>query len=229
LGDCFPPKSPVGDFSQVHDSEEDAKQQDHLTVAGKGKSQVYELSPVSSDMLPAWSPPSHSPPCLSENPEESECSDDSWGPETLERYAVVLTAVGRLLEQSLSEREEVTEWCVTRPSPLPTYVKGLIYTEASHEAFIIAVIFLIRFLEAKPITLTKYNAQLLYLTALVVAIKWTDDDYFNSSYYAKVGGLKNVQILNDLEMDFCFTIAFNLFVSDDRFKTVEAQLLQVKE
>jgi len=161
-----------------------------------------------------------------EQPQSDEDNDDEWTPEVIAFYYKVLSAVGKALKKSLSKKKVDTAWCITQPSCIKNYVRGLIYTEATAECFIIAVIFLERYLVRNPRTpLTANNIQLFYLTALTVAIKYVDDSYFNSEYYAKIGGVADVRTLNRLEMKFLFGLNFDLMVNDDEFRETEIALL----
>jgi len=58
-----------------------------------------------------------------------------------------------------------------------------------------------------------------------VAIKYVDDSYFNSEYYAKIGGVADVRTLNRLEMKFLFGLNFDIMVNDDEFRETEIALL----
>lgn len=163
-------------------------------------------------------------PSRPENPDQG----DEWTPEIVAFYYKVLTAVGRALKKSLSREVpgKETAWCITEPSDIKKYIRGLIYTEATPECFLVAILYLERFLRSTPkVPLTQSNVQLLYLTALTVAIKYVDDSYFNSEYYAKIGGLNDVRTLNRLELKFLFGLNFDLMVDREQYRKIERALL----
>jgi hypothetical protein len=105
------------------------------------------------------------------------------------------------------------------------YVKRLgCYCQCSPECFIIAVIFLDRYLAAAPyFRLSSRTAHRLIVTAVIVALKVVDDEYFRNSYYAHVGGIP-VGELNRMELDFLKAIDFNLFVDPETFETFRERL-----
>lgn len=141
-------------------------------------------------------------------------------------YAKVLNAVGKALKRSITAKDADTIFCVKKPSDLISYIQNLIYTEATPECFVIAVIYIERYLHFNPNTeLACSNVQLLYLTALTVAIKYNDDSYFNSAYYAQIGGLDSVKTLNRLELQFLFGLNFDLGVDSWEYKKLEDSLL----
>lgn len=156
----------------------------------------------------------------------SEVEVEEIPPKNFLFYAKVLNAVGKSLKRSITKVDADTIFCVKKPSCLITYIRNLIYTEASPETFIIAIMYLERYLQYNPKSeLAQSNAQLLYLTALTVSIKYNDDSYFNSAYYAEIGGLDSVKILNKLELNFLFGINFDLGVDSWEYKQLEDKLL----
>lgn len=54
------------------------------------------------------------------------------------------------------------------------------------------------------------------LIAIIVAIKYHDDDYYRNDYYAKVGGI-SIKELNSLEKEFLKLLDFKLYISKDLF------------
>lgn len=158
--------------------------------------------------------------------EPEECGEDEWSPRMIAFYYKVLNSVGKSLKKSLQNVKVDTAWCITQPSCIKEYVRGLIYTEATPECYLIGVLYLERFLRDNPQTpLTASNVQLLYLTALTVAIKYVDDSYFNSQYYAKIGGVQDVRTLNRLELKFLFGLNFDLMVDQEQYRMIEKALM----
>jgi len=160
-------------------------------------------------------------------PEEAEeYGEDEWSPKMIAFYYKVLNSVGKSLKKSLQKVDVDTAWCITQPSCIKEYVRGLIYTEATPECYLIGVLYLERFLRDNPQTpLTASNVQLLYLTALTVAIKYVDDSYFNSEFYAKIGGVQDVRTLNKLELKFLFGLNFDLMVDEEQYQMIEKALM----
>lgn len=159
----------------------------------------------------------------------TETNEDEWSPDLLAFYYEVLNAVGKALKRTCIDMEVDTIYCICHPTCIKEYVRCLIYTEATPECFIIALLYLERFLERNThIPMTSSNVQLLYLTALTVAIKYVDDIYFNSAFYSKIGGVGDVRTLNRLELKFLFGLNFNLMVDREQYHETERALLGAK-
>ena len=59
---------------------------------------------------------------------------------------------------------------------------------------------------------------------MMVAIKYNEDEYYSSKFYAKIGGVTLAEIIN-LEYTFLSLINFNLFVSEELFHKYNDYLL----
>jgi hypothetical protein len=57
----------------------------------------------------------------------------------------------------------------------------------------------------------------VFLTAIVIAIKFNEDEYDSNSTFAKVGGIP-LEELNKLEIEFCKLMKFGFFVDLKSFK-----------
>nr|AFK44566.1 unknown [Lotus japonicus] len=91
------------------------------------------------------------------------------------------------------------------------------YSGCSPSCFVLAHIYVDRFLQHTEIKLTSLNVHRLLITSIMLATKFMDDAFFNNAYYAKVGGVSTSE-LNRLEMSFLFGIDFRLQVSVDKFQ-----------
>ncbi|KAG5514444.1 hypothetical protein RHGRI_035757 [Rhododendron griersonianum] len=97
------------------------------------------------------------------------------------------------------------------------------YSCCSPSCFVLAHIYLERFIQRKKVHLTSLNVHRLVITSVMVAAKFIDDAYFNNTYYARVGGV-STQELNRLEMKFLFGLDFRLHVSVEAFGKCCSQL-----
>nr|GMD43719.1 cyclin-P3-1-like [Ipomoea batatas] len=97
------------------------------------------------------------------------------------------------------------------------------YSSCSPACFVVAYIYLERFLSQTAGFLTSLNVHRLSITSIMLAAKFLDDDCYNNAYYAKVGGITNSE-LNKLEMKFLTSLDFRLHVSVDTFNTYCLQL-----
>ena len=51
---------------------------------------------------------------------------------------------------------------------------------------------------------------------MVIAIKFNEDDFYSSEFYAKLGGISKSE-MNNLEYEFYCMISFNLYVKEELF------------
>ncbi|KAE8712167.1 Cyclin-P3-1 [Hibiscus syriacus] len=85
------------------------------------------------------------------------------------------------------------------------------YCKCSNSCFVVAVIYIDRFLQQIDAYLTLLNMHRLLITSVLVAAKFMDDQCNNNAYYAKAGGVSREE-LNRLEM-FLFDLDFRLHVT----------------
>ncbi|XP_058748748.1 cyclin-P3-1-like [Vicia villosa] len=90
------------------------------------------------------------------------------------------------------------------------------YSSCSPSCFVVAHVYVDRFIQHTEIKLTSLNVHRLLITSIMLAAKFIDDAFFNNAYYAKVGGVSTSE-LNRLELSFLFGIDFRLQVSVDTF------------
>ncbi|KAJ6736104.1 CYCLIN [Salix viminalis] len=141
----------------------------------------------------------------------------------------VLRLVSSLLDKSVQKNEMLLE--TTQIKDVVTIFHGLRpptvsirdyidrifkYAACSPSCFVVAHIYMDRFLQQTDIRLTALNVHRLLITSVMIAAKFVDDAFFNNAYYAKVGGVSTEE-LNRLEMKFLFSIDFRLQVNVNTF------------
>jgi len=141
-----------------------------------------------------------------------------------------MTALGKIIERRCvpaSNGGPLTSFdSVARPRvQLPDYAKMLDkHLECSRESFILTLVYIDRLLDDNPdFMLTPLSTQKLFLTGLVVAAKFHDDEYMSNQHYAHVGGLRTRE-LNSLEAQLLTLLRWRLVVSPQE---CEAYLQQV--
>mmetsp|Transcript_9013 Transcript_9013/g.14345 ORF Transcript_9013/g.14345 Transcript_9013/m.14345 type:complete len:343 (+) Transcript_9013:260-1288(+) len=148
----------------------------------------------------------------------------------------ITTAVGCILAQVCAANEKLL---LTRIPPKSRFqatnrplisIQGYVsriakYSQCSSQSFILALIYIDRLIQRNPsFLITSLNAHRLFITAIVVAAKFSSDFFFKNSFYAKVGGISTPE-LNELELEFLFRIHFVLFVKEETFKQYHAHLM----
>ncbi|XP_020238763.1 cyclin-P3-1 isoform X2 [Cajanus cajan] len=141
----------------------------------------------------------------------------------------VLTLLSSLLERLVQRNETLLEakhmedvLTVFHGLRAPTlsvrkYIDRIFkYSGCSPSCFVVAHIYVDRYIQHTEINLTSLNVHRLLITSIMLAAKFMDDAFYNNAYYAKVGGVSTSE-LNRLEMSFLFGIDFRLQVSIDTF------------
>ncbi|WCJ21531.1 cyclin p1 1 [Euphorbia peplus] len=110
------------------------------------------------------------------------------------------------------------------PVSIQQYIDRIFkYSGCSPSCFVVAHVYVDRFVQNTDIPLTSLNVHRLLITSVMVAAKFIDDAFFNNAYYAKVGGISTAE-LNRLEMKFLFSIDFKLHVNVNTFGRYCSQL-----
>ena len=91
------------------------------------------------------------------------------------------------------------------------------YSNAENNTIILAIIYIDRICNKTGLILNKYNIHRILISAILVAIKYNEDQIYDNVYFSKVAGVP-VSELNYLERKFLEIINYDLFVSDELFK-----------
>ncbi|OMP05017.1 Cyclin P/U [Corchorus capsularis] len=142
----------------------------------------------------------------------------------------ILSLLSNILEKSIqrneklqegSRRKEVVTIFHGSKSPslsIKQYAERIFkYSKCSNSCYVVALIYIDRFLQQMGAFLTSLNAHRLLITSVMVAAKFMDDQCYNNAYYAKVGGVSTEE-MNGLEMKFLFSLDFRLHVTTEVFR-----------
>ncbi|PWA63438.1 cyclin-like, Cyclin PHO80-like protein [Artemisia annua] len=103
---------------------------------------------------------------------------------------------------------------------IPKYLDRIYkYTDCSPACFVVGYVYIDRLIHRHPGSLVvSLNVHRLLVTSIMVAAKVLDDVHYNNAFYARVGGVTNVE-LNRLEVEFLFMLDFELTVSSRVFES----------
>ena len=90
------------------------------------------------------------------------------------------------------------------------------YGKICESTLIMMLIYVDRICHRYNFKITYHNIYKLMLIAMVIAIKYNEDEIYTSDFYAKLGGISKIE-LNKLEYEFVCMINFKLFISEDLF------------
>lgn len=97
------------------------------------------------------------------------------------------------------------------------FARLYLHTDCSDSCYILCFIYLDRLLQSYPeLKLSKRNIHRLILSTLILAIKYTEDRYYDNEVYAKIGGV-SLKELNNLEVRMLFLLDYGLYVSNELF------------
>lgn len=100
---------------------------------------------------------------------------------------------------------------------LAAYIDRILkYSKAEDPSLILALIYIDLLCDQSKFRLTDHNIHRVLLTAIVIAIKFNEDDYFANSFYAKVGGISNDE-LNTLEYEFLVICNFTMAIKQEKY------------
>ena len=90
------------------------------------------------------------------------------------------------------------------------------HSKISVSTLVYILIYIDRFCHKYRFKINYYNIYKLIIASMVVAIKFNEDDYYSSEFYAKLGGISKIE-MNRLEYEFVTMINFNLFIQDELY------------
>ena len=90
------------------------------------------------------------------------------------------------------------------------------YAVPEKNTLILSLIYIDRLCKLGNIVLTYYNIHRILFTAILLAIKYNEDEFFENNYYANIAGIKICE-LKVIEYNFFCICDFNLFVNVDIF------------
>ncbi|EKX44257.1 hypothetical protein GUITHDRAFT_43885, partial [Guillardia theta CCMP2712] len=102
------------------------------------------------------------------------------------------------------------------------------YSSCSYCCFVVGVIYMDRFIQRqrmleRDFRINSLNVHRLLLASVMVAAKFLDDFYYSNEFWAKIGGVPNVE-LNTLEIEFLFLTNFELHVRIDVYDSYREEL-----
>ena len=90
------------------------------------------------------------------------------------------------------------------------------YSKINGSTLIFILIYIDRLCLKNKFKITFLNIYKFILTALVIAVKFNEDEFYSSEFYAKLGGISKTE-MNIMEYEFITMINFNLFIKEELF------------
>ncbi|KAJ8434612.1 hypothetical protein Cgig2_025038 [Carnegiea gigantea] len=93
------------------------------------------------------------------------------------------------------------------------------YTNCSPSCFVVGYVYIDRLLHKHPeMLISSLSVHRLLVTSLLIASKMLDDVQYNNAFYARIGGVSNME-LNRLELELLFLLDFEVMVSSPVFES----------
>lgn len=101
--------------------------------------------------------------------------------------------------------------------PIEDFIERLIiYSMIEYSTLISTFIYMDRFIDMCDVRLSINNIHKVFLTAMIISIKYNEDIHYKNEIFCKIGGISLGQ-LNNLEMIFLQSIGFQLFISEEEY------------
>ncbi|XP_002280845.2 cyclin-P3-1 [Vitis vinifera] len=91
------------------------------------------------------------------------------------------------------------------------------YANCSPSCYVVAFLYINRYLKRVGVRLTSLNVHRLLITAVMLAAKFMDDMFYDNAFYAVIGGL-SIKEMNSLEVKLLFDMDFRLHVTVETFR-----------
>lgn len=102
------------------------------------------------------------------------------------------------------------------------------YSLMEKNTLILSLIYIDRFCELGQVTLTYYNIHRILFIAILIAIKYNEDNFYDNKFYAEIAGVK-LNELNTIEYNFILLCDYKLFVSDETFDKYNTYLNSIQK
>ncbi|XP_057549854.1 cyclin-P3-1 [Amaranthus tricolor] len=146
-----------------------------------------------------------------------------------EKPPKIVSIIGSILERNIQKNEKLLKkWrskdrvTIFHGSRAPTmdipqYLERIYkYSKCSSSCFVVAYIYLDRFIQATNCYLTSLNAHRLLIASVLVATKFIEDVGYNNAHFAKIGGV-NIAEMNKLELKLLCSLSYRLHVTVETF------------
>ena len=90
------------------------------------------------------------------------------------------------------------------------------YSKIEKNTLILSLIYIDRICLKGKLILTYYNIHRILFGAILISIKYNEDNFYDNKFYAEIAGIM-INELNSIEYNFIKLCDFKMFISDDLF------------
>ena len=102
------------------------------------------------------------------------------------------------------------------------------YANMETSTLIVSLILIDRLCQKANLTLTYHNIHRIIFSAILISIKYNEDNYYDNKYYADIAGVK-LKELKLLEYNFISLLHFNLFIQDEIYEKYKQYLFDYEQ
>ena len=150
------------------------------------------------------------------------------------QYNIISTITSSLLQvistnqNSSSSLKSENNPFVSNPLPLISlneYLSRIChYTNLSKEALRCALIYIDNICLTNKILLTDFTVHKVLLSAILLSIKYNEDNIYSMDYYAEIFGISKEELLT-LELEFIIAIDFKMYIKEEIYFHYEQTLI----
>lgn len=164
---------------------------------------------------------------LTSNVIEDSSNPGAQSSQKLKSNEHIINAISLNYEEIIKENKELVDFVVKdkfylRRVPNITLSEYITYimehTNINISTIIIAIIYIDMFCEKYKYVLCFNNIYLMFLTACLLSIKFNEDKYISSEFYAEICEIP-VEYLNELEKYLCLKLRYSLYVEDTEYNS----------
>ena len=102
------------------------------------------------------------------------------------------------------------------------------YANMETSTLIMSLILIDRLCQKANLTLTYHNIHRIIFSAILISIKYNEDNYYDNKYYADIAGVK-LKELQLLEYNFISLLHFHLFIQDEIYEKYKKYLFDFEQ
>ena len=102
------------------------------------------------------------------------------------------------------------------------------YANIETSTLIVSLILIDRLCQKANLTLTYHNIHRIIFSAILISIKYNEDNYYDNKFYADIAGVK-LKELKLLEYNFISLLHFNLFIQDEIYEKYKQYLFDYEQ
>ena len=101
------------------------------------------------------------------------------------------------------------------------------YSNIEKSTMILSLIYIDRICEIADLTLTYFNIHRILFAAVLMAIKYNEDNFYDNKFYSEIAGVK-LKELKMIEYTFLDLIDFQMFIDDQTYEKYQQYLENIE-